>query len=63
MARMIIAAPPAVGSEAIIEPTNGPLRSTISDAATTMPAVIAIMSSNIDQKMLIRRCRDGAPAT
>ena len=42
---MIMAAPPAVGSEAISEPMNGPLRSTTTEAATTMLAVIAIFSS------------------
>jgi len=41
---MIIAAPPAVGSDAISEPMKGPLRSTMTDAATTMVAVIVILS-------------------
>ena len=41
---MIMAAPPAVGSDAINEPMNGPLRSTTTDAATTIAAVIAILS-------------------
>ena len=43
---MIIAAPPAVGSAAMSEPMNGPLRSTMTEAATTIEAVIAIFSSN-----------------
>src|SRR5262245_55986951 len=38
-ARMIIAAPPAVGNAAISDPMNGPLRSTTMDAATTIEAV------------------------
>ena len=33
---MIIAAPPAVGSAAISDPMNGPLRSTTTEAATTI---------------------------
>ena len=40
-----MAAPPAVGSAAISEPTKGPLRSTTSEATTTMDAVIATSSS------------------
>ena len=40
-----MAAPPAVGSAAINEPMNGPLRSTTSEATTTIEAVIAILSS------------------
>ncbi len=43
---MIIAAPPAVGSAAMSEPMNGPLRSTMIDAATTIEAVIRIFSNN-----------------
>src|SRR5690242_1376215 len=43
-ARMIIAAPPAVGRAAISAPMNGPERSTTIDAATTMPAVITILN-------------------
>ena len=39
-----MAAPPAVGSEAISAPMNGPERSTTTEAATTMLAVIAILS-------------------
>ena len=46
IARMIMAAPPAVGSDAIRAPTNGPERSTTTEAATTMVAVIAIFSSS-----------------
>ena len=45
-----MAAPPAVGSEAISEPMNGPLRSTTSEAATTIEAVIAILSSRPSKK-------------
>ena len=45
-ARIMSAAPPAVGSEAINAPMNGPERSTTTDAATTMPAVMAIFSNS-----------------
>src|SRR5512132_3804147 len=45
-ARMIMAAPPAVGNAAINDPTNGPLRSTTTDAATTIEAVIAIFNAS-----------------
>lgn len=41
---MVMATPPAIGREAISEPTNGPLRYTTTEAATTMVAVIAILS-------------------
>ena len=50
---MISAAPPAVGSAAISAPMNGPERSTTTDAATTMPAVIAIFSSRPMTKKLV----------
>jgi hypothetical protein len=43
---MIIAAPPAVGSAAMSEPMNGPLRSTMTEAVTTIEAVIAIFRNN-----------------
>jgi hypothetical protein len=42
---MIMAAPPAVGSAAMRAPMNGPERSTMIDAATAMPAVVAIFNS------------------
>ena len=50
-----MAAPPAVGSEAINAPTNGPERSTTTEAATTMLAVITIFSSRPDEKHRFRR--------
>ena len=52
-ARMISAAPPAVGSAAISAPTNGPLRSTTTEAATTMLAVIAIFSSSATMNIIM----------
>jgi len=45
-ARMIMAAPPAVGSAAISDPMKGPLRSTTTEATTTIEAVIAILSAS-----------------
>ena len=50
---MIMAAPPAVGSAAINDPMNGPLRSTTTDAATTMVAVIAILSRSPIRSIVI----------
>jgi hypothetical protein len=52
-AKIIMAAPPAVGSEAISEPMNGPLRSTTSEATTTIEAVIAIFSARPNQNSII----------
>src|SRR5262249_36852678 len=49
-ARMIMAAPPAVGSAAINDPMKGPLRSTTTEAVTTIEAVIAIFSASPYQK-------------
>src|SRR3569832_1162225 len=43
-ARMIIAASPAVGREAISAPMNGPERSTTIEAATTIEAVMALLN-------------------
>src|SRR3954470_18004985 len=45
-AMMIYAAPAAVGSAAISAPMNGPLRSTATDATTTIVAVIAILRAS-----------------
>ncbi|HSP49668.1 MAG TPA: hypothetical protein VLN61_05675 [Pseudolabrys sp.] len=60
-ARMIMAAAPAVGSEAISEPMNGLLRSTTTEAATTMVVVIAIFSSRaIRSNAVIQVCRGDA---
>ncbi len=53
-ASMIMAAPPAVGSEAISDPMNGPLRSTTIEAATTIDAVITILSSRPNMKSDMR---------
>jgi hypothetical protein len=50
-ARMIMAAPPAVGSAAISAPMNGPERSTTTEAITTMPAVMTILSSRPSQNI------------
>jgi hypothetical protein len=66
IARMIMAAPPAVGSAAISAPMNGPLRSTTIEAATTMLAVIATLSARpyqktgLDSRMLMPRPNVGA---
>jgi hypothetical protein len=48
-----IAAPPAVGSAAISTPMKGPLRSTTMEAATTIPAVIAILSKRPYQNIAL----------
>ena len=56
-----MAAPPAVGSEAISEPMNGPLRSTTSEAATTIEAVIAILSSRPKVKSRRHRAHTRKP--
>src|SRR3974390_1753323 len=55
IARVIRAAPPAGASAAISEPMNGPLRSTTSEATTTIEAVIAILSSRPNMKNSIGR--------
>ena len=51
---MIIAAPPAVGKAAISEPTKGPLRSTTTEAATTIEAVIAILRRRPNTSIVMR---------
>src|SRR5690349_4536571 len=62
-ARMIIAAPPAVGNAAISEPRNGPLRSTTTEAATTMPEVSTILNRRPSKKTSMRssHLQSGAP--
>ena len=45
-ARMSYAAPAAVGSVAINTPMKGPLRSTATEAPTTLAAVSAILSAS-----------------
>jgi hypothetical protein len=47
---MIMAGPPAVGGAAINDPMKGPLRSTTTEPATTIEAVIAIFSASPYQK-------------
>ena len=44
-AKIMYAAPAAVGSAAIKAPMNGPLRSTATEATTTIAAVIAILKA------------------
>ena len=48
-----MAAPPAVGSAAINEPINGPLRSTTTEAPTTIDAVMTILSSRLIRRSAI----------
>ena len=48
-----MAAPPAVGNAAITDPTNGPLCSTTTDAATTIEVVIATANATLTQDTVV----------